>query len=145
MVVAAALAVALLPPPADVAMSDGLGISPFGSGFHGLLQRAPDDAVIRRERRQPVGFRREAGARPDDMEEFRLNALQFREKLRIQAELEDGFRLRVTRELAVHGFIGPAAAAGFLFDAQQHVGAAPPRAASETGLDDDLDAAFHRG
>jgi hypothetical protein len=115
MIVSTPLPVALLPPPADIAMIDGLGVSPAGGGFHRLLQRPFDDAIIRRKRSQTIRLRLEASVRPDDVEEFRLQALQCREELGVVTQLKNGLRLRFTCQLAIHSFVRPIAGTAVFF------------------------------
>ena len=86
-------------------MIDRLGITLARARFHRRLQRPFDDTIICRERGQPIRLRLEAGARPDDVEKFRLQALHFPEELRVEAKLKHGLRFRLAGQLAIHGFV----------------------------------------
>jgi hypothetical protein len=84
MIIIASLFVAFLPPPADVAMADRLGIG-FGTSLHCTLQRHLHNAVVRSKSSQPKRLWVEVNVRSNYMKEFRLQALQLREEVLVEA------------------------------------------------------------
>ncbi len=114
MIIMAPLPVAYFPPPADLAMTDGLRVSMSAATLHRILQGFLHDAVIRGERSQPIRLRLERDVGPDDMKTLRFQALQLRDKFRVEAQLKNRFGLGFARQLAVRDFVGPIAKSGDL-------------------------------
>ena len=115
--------VARLPPAADVAVVDGLGVV----GGHercrvgcGRFFEAPlDEAVVGGEVGDAVLLR---GDGRDDVEELGLDALQGAEEVGVEAELEDGGAAGFAGELRVDGFVGEGAEGAGLLDLLEDVG-----------------------
>jgi hypothetical protein len=146
MIVPSPLPVALLPPAANIAMADWLGIGIARIRCYSFVECALDDTVIGRKGRHPVGFRFEPDMGPDDVEEIRFHALKLPKEFGIKAQLEDGFCLGFTCELAIDDFVGPVAHAApllGLFDSEKHIGAASPYSAHQVGLKNDGHACLH--
>ena len=77
------------------------------------------------------------------MDVRRLEPLDSRDLLAVEAELEDVGGLGVAGELGVERLVAPCAERGGRLDAHQEVGLPAPPVAREDTLVDDVDALFH--
>ena len=75
----------------------------------------------------------------------RLEPLDARDLLAVEAELQDVGGLRVPGELRVERLVAPRAERRRRLDAHQEVGVTAPAVAREDALVDDVDAGAHRG
>src|SRR3990170_1940574 len=139
-------------PGADAAVIHGIrisagrqGVAPRGcpvaedDGFETALYHPVVGGVVVEPHR--VG-RAVAG---DDVDAFRRDALELRQPVRVDADLEQGAALDGARELRVGDLVapGPQGRTGAV-DLQQEVGVAQPAPVEEGGLEDDVGAVAHR-
>src|SRR5262249_11874217 len=103
-IVRAAFSVAVLSPPAYVAMRVGTWIEiPTRAVIDRPLKTAPNVTVIGRIVRRPIGFRLEASLRRHNITELGQLLLCRREQLGIQCKLQNGATLRFLGKLRIDG------------------------------------------
>src|SRR5438093_4807145 len=109
-IVRAPLPVASRPPAADLAVRARLGIGPGTwrvARIHRLFQPPAHEPVVGEVIVDPVGLEREVRPPRHDVHVDRSEALDLAQQLRVEAELEDGPRLGLARELGVERLVGP--------------------------------------
>ena len=134
-IVVAALPVAQSPPVADVAVLARLGVG-AGSVAGRLFEAGFHPAVVGFVVIEAVLLRLETGARGHHLDGVGPPALQLAQHPRVEAELKEGSRFRMRRQLGVHYLVVVLPEAAAARHPQQHVGAAVPAAVLQPGLGD---------
>ena len=125
---------------ADAALRAGERLGP-GRRADELLEPLADAPVVRAELARRERLLRLVAEQHVDVR--RLEPLDPRDLLAVEAELEDVGGLRVAGELGVERLVAPRAERGGRLDAHQEVGLPAPAVAREDALVDDVDAFFH--
>ena len=133
--------VAERPELADAAVVDRVGLGRRRVGDE-VLEPPADAPVVGAELLGPEGLLGQVAEQ--DVDARGREALDRRDPLAVEAELEDVGGLRVPRELRVERLVAPRAEVGGRVDAEEEVGDAAPAVADERRLVDDLDAGAHR-
>ena len=126
---------------ADAALRAGERLG-LGRRADELLEPLADAAVVRAELARRERLLRLVPEQHVDVR--RLEPLDPRDLLAVEAELEDVGGLRVAGELGVERLVAPRAERGGRLDAHQEVGLPAPAVAREDALVDDVDAVPHR-
>ena len=126
---------------ADAALRAGERLG-LGRCADELLEPLADAPVVRAELARRERLLRLVPEQHVDVR--RLEPLDPRDLLAVEAELEDVGGLRVAGELGVERLVAPRAERGGRLDAHQEVGLPAPAVAREDALVDDVDAVLHR-
>ncbi|MEQ9398178.1 MAG: hypothetical protein RJQ04_03330 [Longimicrobiales bacterium] len=132
-------------PPTQAAVVARLGI---GVGEVVTDHRGPEASLHRPVVGGEVGHAKRLGPSPrpteGEVHRLRYHTLHSGEQLRVEADLEDGARLRLPGELGVHDLVRPTTEVARTLDAPEEVGAPLPAPVVEDTLVDDVGPTPHQ-
>jgi hypothetical protein len=143
-VILAAAFIARLPPAANVAVLDRIGVGVIcRRPGHGCQQRALYLPEIGSVVSKPVLLRLEFRPGRDDIHVFGREVLRLGQKVGIETELQDRPRFRFASEFRIDRFIRPTAQRARHLDPAQNVGTSVPALIRQCGLRDHRHTALH--
>jgi len=101
-------------------------------------QAAPGDPEVGHVVRDAVTLDLSRAPAEGDVHPLGLEPLDPRELIHVRADLEEGARLGVARELGVHDLVAPGTEGARRLDTHEEVGVPEPAAVEERGLVDDV-------